>query len=491
MQTLRASSTLSQSDAITNPEVSGSYGKPFAAMTVLFFVWGFLMTWNDLLIPRFKDAFALDYFQAMLVQFAFGGGYAIGSLAYYVISVIGGDPIGRIGYKNGVVIGLSLAALGSALFLPAASAVSYGFFLSALFVIGLGFAMVQIAANPYVIALGPERTASSRLNLASGFSSVGTTVGPIVGGWLIFQVFARSGAQSTEAIKLPYLCCSGIFLLLAAIFWFLPLPRLASQERMTRGWGALAYPHTVLGVVAIFMYVGSEISIGSSIVSFLGLPRVAGLSHAMASRYLSLYWGGLMVGRFMGASALSNFTAMRKTLFLILIPFGAFAIVAATSGLTNAAHYGIPLTLLLCAFFAGMANPSRMLTIFCIINIALLITGSIAAGAIAFWAILGTGLFCSIMWSNIFSLAIERLGPLQSQASSLLVMAIVGSAVIPPIQGALADRWGIQASYIVPMLALAYVCFYGIYTQRGAAKSIRLTGLETLCLNDTMTNLDN
>lgn len=456
----------SQSQTIGEPEASPNYRKPFAAMTVLFFFWGFTMTWNDLLIPRFKDAFALSYFQAMLVQFAYAGGYAAGSLAYYALSVISGDPICRIGYKSGVVIGLFVATLGAALFLPAANVVSYSFFLSALFIIGLGFAIIQIAANPYVIALGPERTASSRLNLAAGFNSVGTTIGPMVGGWLIFQVFARPGAQLIEAVKLPYLCSSGLFLLLAVAFCFLHLPQLTRHERIARGWGALAYPHTVLGVVAIFMYVGSEVSIGSSIVNFLGLPKVAGLSHAMASRFLSLYWGGLMAGRFMGAIALSNLAAKRKNLFLAMVPVVAFGAVAATSGWTNAMHYGVCLVLLLCAFFAGASSPPRMLTIFCVFNIALLATGSIAAGAVAWWAILGTGLFCSIMWSNIFSLAIEGLGPLQSQASSLLVMAILGAAIIPPIQGAMADRWGIQASYLVPMIALSYVAFYGIYMQR-------------------------
>ncbi len=186
-----------------------SYKKPFAAMTMVFFVWGFMMTWNDLLIPRFKDAFTLNYFEAMLVQFAFSAGYAIGALIYYLLSVLVGDPIGRIGYKNGVIIGLLIASVGSALFYPAALAVSYGFFLTALFVIGLGFAMLQIAANPYVIVLGPEATASSRLNLASGFSSVGTTIGPIVGGWLIFSSVhkARRICNRGSENSLPLLRC--------------------------------------------------------------------------------------------------------------------------------------------------------------------------------------------------------------------------------------------------------------------------------------------
>jgi MFS transporter, FHS family, L-fucose permease len=448
------------------PTQSISYRKPFAAMTVLFFLWGFLMTWNDLLIPRFKDAFTLNYFQAMLVQFAYSGGYAVGSFAYYILSVLAGDPIARIGYKNGIVIGLVLASVGSLLFFPAAAAISYAFFLCALFVIGLGLAMLQIAANPYVSILGPERTASSRLNLASGFSSVGTTVGPIVGGWLIFQVFARPDVNGTEALKIPYLFCAAVFLLLAITFWFAHLPPLASHGQIEYGRGALAHRHTVLGVIAVFMYVGSEVSIGSSIVNFLGMSRIGGLSRAVASHYLSFYWGGLMLGRFMGSFALSDLPVAMKRLFMILLPAAAICIAALTSGWGSAVHYGLCLAILLSAFYAGASSPPRMLAIFSLVNIVLLATGSLATGAAACWAILGTGLFCSIMWSNIFSLAIEGLGTLKSQASSLLIMAILGAAIIPPIQGAVADHWGIQASFVVPMVAFGYVAFYGMYGYR-------------------------
>ena len=465
-----------QAETMDAPTQSVSYRRPFAAMTVLFFLWGFLMTWNDLLIPRFKEAFTLNYFQAMLVQFAFAGGYTAASFAYYLLSVFAGDPIARIGYKNAVVIGLALASLGSFLFFPAATTVSYAFFLCALFVIGLGFAMLQIAANPYVSVLGPERTASSRLNLAQGFCSIGTTIGPLVGGWLIFQVFARPATRGTEALKVPYLCCALVFLLLAVIFRFVHLPSLATKEIIGRGAGALAYRHTVLGVVAIFMSCGSEISIGSSIVNFLGLPQIAGLTNAVASRYLAFYWGGLMIGRFMASFALGDLRTGMKHLFTILVPVAAFGIAAAASGWASAAHYGVCLVILLIAFYLGASSPPRILAIFCAVNIILLATGILTSGATAFWAILGTGLFCSITWSNIFSLAIEGLGPLKSQASSLLIMAVLGAAIIPPIQGAVADHWGIQASYIVPMIALSYVGFYGIYRYRAGRVRSFATG---------------
>src|ERR1700677_1740044 len=214
------------------PQTSGStpgpaqnYRGPFAIMTVLFFMWGFMTVFNDILIPRFKEAFTLDYYHAMFVQLAFFGAYFIGSVIYYIISAATGDPIAKIGYKNGVVIGLLIAAAGSALFWPAAAKISYPLFLAGLFVVGLGFAMLQIAANPYVTILGPERTASSRLNLAQAFHSLGTTIGPLIGGFLIFEYFAKTGAHGADAVKIPYLTFCIIFLVLAGIFfviWFAP-----------------------------------------------------------------------------------------------------------------------------------------------------------------------------------------------------------------------------------------------------------------------------
>src|ERR1700723_3062665 len=203
---------------------SRTYRGPFAIMTVLFFMWGFMTVFNDILIPRFKEAFTLDYFHAMLVQFAFFGAYFAGSLIYYAISMGSGDPINRIGYKNGVVIGLLIAAAGSALFWPAAARLSYPLFLGGLFIVGLGFAMLQIAANPYVTILGPERTASSRLNLAQAFNSVGTTIGPLIGGYLIFQYFAKTGAHGADSVKVPYLAFCIVFVILAVIFSCIRLP---------------------------------------------------------------------------------------------------------------------------------------------------------------------------------------------------------------------------------------------------------------------------
>ena len=437
-----------------------TYRGPFAIMTVLFFMWGFMTVFNDILIPRFKDAFTLDYFHAMLVQFAFFGAYFIGSLLYFAISVVIGDPIARLGYKNGVVIGLLISAAGSALFWPAASSLSYPLFLAALFVVGLGFAMLQIAANPYVTILGPERTASSRLNLAQAFNSLGTTLGPWVGGYLIFQYFARTGVHGADSVKMPYLAFCLVFAVLAAIFFFAHLPQIG-EGKIEPGFAALKFPHVTLGVIAIFLYVGGEVSIGSSIISFLGQPTIAGLTQLEASGYVSLFWGGMLIGRFMGAVELSDMAPGKKRLLLSAIPIAACVLLGALRGWALVPMYLPFVALCWILFQFGKSLAARTLMIFSLTVVALLVTAIIAGGKLAMWCVVGAGLFTSIGWSNTFSLAIEGVGIYKSQASSLLVMAILGGAILPPLQGFIADRWNLQVSYIVPVIAYAYVAFYG------------------------------
>ena len=455
---------------------SQTYRMPFAIMTILFFMWGFMTVWNDILIPRFKEAFTLTYFEAMLIQFSWGVAYTVGALVYYLISMFYGDPINRIGYKNGVIIGLLIAATGSALFYPAAILVSYPFFLVGLFVVGLGFAMLQIAANPYVTILGPESTASSRLNLSQAFNSFGTTIGPIIGGWLIFTVFNRPGTNGADSVKIPYLCFASVFLLLAVFFKFAHLPNFANKDHISRGAGPLKYPHVVLGMLAIFMYVGGEVSVGSMIINYLGLPNLGGLQHEAASKFLAFYWGGLMIGRFMGAFALSDVRKQVRHGLVVLVPVLAFAVIWLLSGRENALHYGPMLAVLVVAFFLGEASAQRMLALFSLVIIGLLLAGMFATGETAKWAVLGVGLFCSVMWSNIFALVLDGLGPLKSQASSLLIMAVLGFALVPPLQGLVADRMGVQFSFIVPMCAFAYIAFYGLYGYRVGRQKIVAVG---------------
>ena len=432
-------------------------------MTSLFFMWGFMTVWNDLLIPRFKEAFTLNYFQAMLVQFAFFGAYAVGSLAYFIISALKGDPINRIGYKNGVIIGLLVSAVGSALFYPASVTVSYPFFLFALFVVGLGFAMLQISANPYVSILGSEATAPSRLNLSQAFNSLGTTLGPIVGGWILFRIVAASGETGPESVKVPYLVFAGIFVFFALVFSMLRLPSFSNPDDLNPGLGALNHPHVILGMLAIFMYVGGEVCVGSSIVSFLGTRSMGATPPEVASRYLGLFWGGLMVGRFMGAIELSALTGARKLGLLVSIPVLAFAVVGMLDMPFGRFPLGLLLAGVLAAFLLSGGKAHRMLAVFA--TIVVLLLGAVALGSplVARWAVIGVGLYCSIMWSNIFSLAIDGLGSLKGQASSLLVMAILGGAVLPPLQGLVADRMGVQASFCVPLLAFLYIVYFGLW----------------------------
>jgi FHS family L-fucose permease-like MFS transporter len=450
-----------------------TYRGPFAIMTVLFFLWGFITVLNDILIPRLQDAFTLTNYEIMFVQTAFFGAYFIGSLLYFLISATTGDPIARIGYKNGVVIGLLLAAAGGAMFWPAASLLSYPLFLGALFVVGLGFAMLQIAANPYVTILGPERTASSRLNLAQAFNSLGTTIGPLIGGYLIYEYFARTGASGAESVKIPYLAFAVIFAVIAVIFFFLHLPHIG-EGKIEAGIGALKYPHVTLGVLAIFMYVGGEVSVGSQIIKFLGQPNVASMSAIDASKYVSLFWGGMLIGRFMGAVELSEMKKINKQIFLIGIPILAFLLLWTlrswnsdqrqfdfVGGWTIVKNYLPLLALCWLLFQFGKGFAGRTLFIFSFTIVVLLAIAIIAGGKLAMWCIVGIGLFTSIGWPNIFSLALDRMGVLKSQVSSLLVMAVVGGAILPPIMGKIADHWNRQLAFIVPLVAYAYVAFYG------------------------------
>jgi len=437
-----------------------SYTGPFIVVTGLFFMWGFMTCMNDILIPYLKKVFSLSHTQSMLVQFCFFGAYFIGSLVYFFISSRKGDPINKIGYKNGILIGLVLSALGSALFYPAAELVSYGFFLSALFILGLGFTLLQIAANPYVAILGQEKTASSRLNLAQGFNSLGTTIAPLLGGFLVFKYFVH--ASGADSVKVPYLFFAAVFVLLAILIKISDLPRFYNDEDVDGGAGALKYRHLVLGMIAIFMYVGSEVGIGSIMISFLGLGEIAGLSEADASVYVSFYWGGLMIGRFMGAISLSELKISAKYALMLLLPVLAFLVIGYLKGWDIASIYGIFLVVNFVAFVSGKSMPARTLLIFALTAVALLSIALLSSGVVAMWSVIGVGIFNSIMWSNIFTLAIAKLGKYTSQGSSLLVMAILGGALMPVLQGAVADTFGVHNSFIVPIFGYLYIAYYGL-----------------------------
>jgi len=442
-------------------EGSKSYTIPFITVTILFFMWGFFTVMNDVLIPHLKNVFILNHYQSMLVQLAFFGAYFIGSLAYFLLSWFFGDPVNKIGYRNGMFLGLLLAAAGSALFFPAALVQRYWLYLAALFVVGLGFVLLQITANPYVAILGPEKTASSRLNLSQGFNSFGTTIGPLIGGFLIFKYFAGN-----DAVKYPYLVYALIFLILAIIIRFSGLPQFKNPDMHHRDAGALRHRHLILGMIAIFVYVGAEVAIGSIMISFI--KETVGLPENEASNFVAIYWGGLMIGRFAGAISLSKTShSIRKYLLMLLSMVVTFTVIYFSIYLKSGTGIGylLPIVFFIAmnyvAFMLGRSMASRTLLVFAVVAILLLITGLTTSGYVAIWAIVGIGIFNSIMWSNIFTLSIAGLGKYTSQGSSLLVMAILGGAVIPLIQGAMADAIGVHLSFIVPIACYVYIAFYG------------------------------
>lgn len=451
--------------------VSSRYRQAFAVITALFFMWGFITCLNDILIPHLKEAFNLRYWQAMLVQFAFFGAYFVISLLYYLYSVGSGDPIARAGYQKGLVAGLLISGLGCALFYPAAVAHSYPFFLAALFILASGITIIQIAANPYVAVLGPEETASGRLNLAQGLNSLGYVIAPVIGGALIF----RSGLSGAESVKLPYLALAAAFGVLAVVFGRIRLPRIDAGQVFSHENVLSKYPGFIWGMLAIFCYVGAEVAVGSVLVNFLGLPQVMGYPPEEAGKFLSFYWGGLMIGRFMGAISLSNMKdALRKYALMALAAVACTAVIYFTASrdwftgeqklrFQDIAMFLVLVALSYGAFFVGASRPGRMVGVFSLWVMGLLLLAMASTGAVAMWALIGVGLFNSIMWSNIFTLSIEGLGKDTAQGSSLLVMMIVGGALLPPLQGALAD-WslvGLKYSLVLPMLAYLYLAWFG------------------------------
>jgi FHS family L-fucose permease-like MFS transporter len=390
---------------------------PLLFLTTLFFMWGFMTSLNDILIPHLRNAFALSYTQAMLIQFCFFGAYAL-------VSLPAGKLLEKIGYQRGIVAGLLIAGLGCWLFWPAAALLSYPLFLGALFVLAAGITVLQVSANPYVAALGPASTASSRLTLTQAFNSLGTTVGPLIGGVLIlgFATTAPelgvSSALGADTVQLPYLMLGGLFVMLALVFALISLPVLdieSGANAAVRATGVTAWSFRQLrfGTVAIFVYVGAEVAIGSFLINFLGESHIAGLSEAAAAPYVGYYWGGAMVGRFIGALVMRSISAGKVLAFNALL-----AVVLVTLAMFS-------------------------------------------EGSIAVWSILAVGLCNSIMFPTIFSLAVTGLGPHTSQGSGLLCMAIVGGALLPVVQGMIADASGIQAGFALPVLCYLYICYYG------------------------------
>ena len=419
--------TTSSDQAAGAPTIAATqnYRRPLAIVTSLFFMWGFLTCLNDILVPHLKSIFDLTFAQVMLVQFAFFS-------AYFLFSVPWSKIVNTIGYQKTMVVGLLTMAVGALLFVPAASAVSYPLFLTALLVLATGITGLQVSANPYVDLLGKPETASSRLDLTQAFNSLGTTIAPKIGGLLILsaaplaveqirqlapQALHAYRVQEAASVKMPYTVISVALVLLAIVIGTFKLPKI---ETATDGNGEKSndsiwkHRNLLLGAVGIFSYVGAEVSIGSFLVNYFGLPEIAGLSAKTAAGFVSFYWAGSMVGRFLGAPLLQRI----KAGYLLAV----------------------------CALCA----------------VALTSLSMILGGHTAMWTILAVGLFNSIMFPTIFSLGVAELGPLTGSASGVLNMAIVGGALLPVIQGVIADRVGLHHAFILPVICYLYILFYGL-----------------------------
>ncbi|MEI6707989.1 MAG: L-fucose:H+ symporter permease [Methylococcales bacterium] len=403
-------------------------------LTSLFFIWGFITCLNDILIPHLKAVFTLNYAQAMLIQFCF-------FMAYFVVSVPSSYLIKKIDYQGGIIAGLAVAGVGCLLFYPAASTRSYPLFLAAFFVLASGITLLQVAANPYVTVLGSAETASSRLTLTQAFNSLGTTIAPYFGALFILNTAVKTveeikqlgvddlslyQASQAAAVQQPYLVLAALLFFVAIIFALIKLPKItaATTQRVEADnthHSALSYKHLLLGAIAIFVYVGGEVSIGSFLISFLSEPTVAHLDTQQAGKYVSFYWGGAMVGRFIG------FAVMQKI------------------------------------------HASKVLTFNAMVAALLVLLTILSSGQLAMWAILAVGLFNSIMFPTIFSLALRGLGQYTEQGSGILCAAIVGGAILPVIQGLCADVIGIQYAFFIPLLCYCYIAYYGWFVHKTIA----------------------
>jgi MFS transporter, FHS family, L-fucose permease len=401
------------------------YTRPLAVVTSLFFMWGFLTSLNDILVPHLKSIFDLSYAQVMLVQFSFFS-------AYFLFSVAWSRIVNTIGYQRTMVVGLLTMACGALLFVPAASVVSYPLFLTALLVLAAGVTGLQVAANPYVDLLGKPETASSRLDLTQAFNSLGATVAPKIGGLLILsaaplaieqirqlapEALHAYRVQQAASVKMPYTVISVALVLLAILIGTFSLPKIETAEagpRERTDDSVWKHRNLVLGVIGVFAYVGAEVSVGSFLINYFSLPEIAGLSAKTAAGFVSFFWGGAMIGRFFGAGVLR--------------------------------HIKPGYVLALCAVAAASLVGVSMAT----------------GGRTAMWSILGVGFFNSIMFPTIFSLGVAELGPLTGSGSGVLNMAIVGGAILPVIQGAIADRIGIHHAFFLPVLCYLYILFYAV-----------------------------
>lgn len=501
-----------------------------ATLVIVFFFWGFIAASNSIFIPFCRTHFELNQFQSQLIGSAFYGAYFIGSLALYLISsLVGYDILNRIGYKRGIIYGLFISVVGALLIIPSANANSFPAILASFFVVALGFSLQQTAAQPFAISLGDPATGSHRLNLAGGVNSLGTTLGPIIVSLFLFgSVGGEQKVVTVTNINTLYLIVAGVFAAVALFFLFSNLPEgkndakfegsskagfallaltamlgvyitigqltdisklpllvatlitvviilfysNASAIKNNAGWGAMRYPQLIFGMIGIFVYVGAEVTIDNNFGALLKTPGYLtelGLDESKISKYISLYWGSLMIGRWTGAISVFNLSKQAKTIATVVVPFIAFGVILLVNRIygndvSDLYAYAICVAILVAAFFYGQEKPVKTLLTVSLLATAAMVTGVLTNGIVSVYAFMAGGLCCSVMWPCIFSLGVGGLGKYTSQGSAFLIMMILGGAVIPPFQGALGDnpRVGMHHSYIVAGVCFAFLAWLAL-----------------------------
>lgn len=548
-------------------EQSKSNNSALSTLITVFFFWGFIGASNGVFIPFCKAKFGLDQFQSQLIDFAFYGAYYIGALLLFLFSSSAKrDILNGWGFKKGIINGLLISTFGAILMILAVQQGSYLFILGALFIVALGFSLQQTSAQPFAASLGEPKTAASRLNLAGGINSLGTTIGPIVVSFALFGVI--SGVKIEEFAQKPdsldsmitlYIAVGALFLLAAGLFFFskklpsgksddtfetankalktlviitvilvaifayifsryedpefithfiekkekdflglgLTISTLlvvvigllfanATAQKNPDGWGAMKYPQLVLGMLALFTYVGVEVTIGSNLGELLKTDAFGAITGSALAPYMSMYWGSLMIGRWAGAISVFNPSSQMRKILLILVPYLAFGVVLAANAISGQnieplLAYAFVIVFQIAGFFLGQDKPSKTLMIFGLFGMIAMVIGLSTTGTVAIFAFMSGGLFLSIMWPCIFSLGIAGLGKYTSQGSAFLVMMILGGGIIPPLQGKLSDIIGIHASYFIPVLCFGYIAFFGwkvvgILKKQGISHEIEVGG---------------
>lgn len=448
----------------------------FPVLVSVFFFWGFVAASNDILIPVFKKELNLEQWQSQMISFSFYVAYTVGSIIYTLISKwLGTDLLNRIGYKNGIAVGLFISALGSILFYPAAQASSFNIMITGLFIVGLGFSLQQTAANPLAIVMGNPATGSQRLSFAGGINNVGTTIGPLL---VSIAIFGRLGEGETavadlQSVQTPYLILGAMFILVAIFIKFSSVPNRidlvhenpTEDSNLKPRSSALKYPQLILGMLAIFLYVGVEVATASNLPEFM--TQELNTPNDQIAPYVSLFWASLMVGRLTASVGAFTSNESLKPVLKIIVPYLAFGFfllvnILANHDVTPFYIYSVVILALIVLDFFSKGNPARQLLYFSLAGVAAIAIGMFASGMVSVYAFISVGLFCSTLWPCIFTLAISGLGKHTNEGSGFLIMMIMGGGVISLLQGILADDnlLGIQGSYLVGMLCFAYLAFY-------------------------------